>query len=102
MLLISLSKKHGRARFFHTQNSTYDLKSLCMLFLEGGCSSSVNVFKRGKGNHLLLVFILFSKLTLFYELLNRGVSIFRGARNAIFSLDDQQAGKGAVTLSRFT
>ncbi|MBA0835147.1 hypothetical protein Goarm_007446 [Gossypium armourianum] len=34
-----------------------------MLFLEGGCSSSVNAFKRGKGNHLLLVFILFSKLT---------------------------------------
>ncbi|TYH40764.1 hypothetical protein ES332_D12G270200v1 [Gossypium tomentosum] len=71
--------------------SIQEARSLCMLFLEGGCSSSVNVFKRGKGNHLLLVFILFSKLTLFYELLNRGVSIFRGARNAIFSLDDQQA-----------
>lgn len=73
-----------------------------MLFLEGGCSSSVNVSKRGKRNHFLLVFILFSKLRRFSVLLNRGAFKFRGACNAIFSLDDQQAAKGVVTHSRFT
>ncbi|MFQ6637890.1 hypothetical protein Gotur_014150 [Gossypium turneri] len=44
MLLISLSKKHGRARFFHTQNSTSDLRvSACYFWKEAVLQGSIHI-----------------------------------------------------------
>lgn len=50
-----------------------------------------------------LVFIKVSSdnKTCYYVVLYSGAFKFRGACNAVFSLDDDQAAKGVVTHSRF-
>lgn len=49
---------------------------------------------------ITLLAILFSPSLIVDYLLDRGSFKFRGASNAIFSLDDAQAAKGVVTHSR--
>ncbi|KHG19178.1 putative serine racemase [Gossypium arboreum] len=72
-----LSIQEARARSVLSYTKLHLLpQSLCMLFLEGRLFFKYECFQKGE------------------------VSIFRGARNAIFSLDDQQAAEGVVTHSR--